>query len=328
VPGLEFSGVVREVGASGVAAESVEFASDEARRRAERESADLRPGDKVSGVVRFGAYCTSVLAPAHQLRKIPTGWTLAQGAAFNVQALTVWYGLQALGNVKPGQVVLVHSCAGGCGLLALQILQKIGAKAIGTVGSSSKVSVVVERFPGYMSDARVVVRAKKPKEYAAQLRDALKAMGEDSIDIALDAVSGSYFQPTFDALGPGGRHVVYGAADLTPHGDAVWSLLNPMVGLKLAYKWLTRPKVDPIELPAVNKSVMGFNLIWMFSKVDQLLGLMDELYGMDLEPPLVGQTFAFGDMPNALRLFQSGNTTGKVVIHVDNDDDGDSDKNQ
>jgi len=88
------------------------------------------------------------------------------------------------------------------------------------------------------------------------------------------------------------------------------------------------PQVDPIELPAVNKSVMGFNLIWMFSKVDQLLGLMDELYGMDLEPPLVGQTFAFGDMPNALRLFQSGNTTGKVVIHVDNDDDGDSDKNQ
>ena len=53
-----------------------------------------------------------------------------------------------------------------------------------------------------------------------------------------------YFQPTFDALGPGGRHVVYGAADLTPHGDAVWSLLNPMVGLKLAYKWLTRPKVS------------------------------------------------------------------------------------
>ncbi len=243
VPGLEFSGVVREVGARGVAAETVEFASEEARRRAERESADLRPGDRVSGVVRFGAYCNAVLAPAHQLRKIPAAWTLAQGAAFNVQALTVWYGLQFLGNVKPGQVVLVHSCAGGCGLLALDILRKVGAKTIGTVGSQSKVSVVCERFPGYMTEESVIVRAKKPKDYAAQLQRALRAMGEEHIDIALDAVSGSYFQPTFDALGPGGRHVVYGAADLTPHGDAVWSLLNPMVGLKLAYKWLTRPKV-------------------------------------------------------------------------------------
>ena len=65
---------------------------------------------------------------------------------------------------------------------------------------------------------------------------------------------------------------------------------------------------------------MGFNLIWMFSKVSQLISLLDELYEMDLEPPLVGQTFAFEDLPQALRLFQSGQTTGKVVIRVGGDD--------
>ena len=39
-------------------------------------------------------------------------------------------------------------------------------------------------------------------------------------------------------------------------------------------------------------------------------------------PPLVGQTFAFEDLPQALRLFQSGQTTGKVIIRVGGDDDG------
>jgi len=109
---------------------------------------------------------------------------------------------------------------------------------------------------------------------------------------------------------------------MTPQGDTVWTLLNPMVGLRLAWKYLRRPRVDPLELPAQNKSVMGFNLIWMFSKVSQLISLLDELYEMDLEPPLVGQTFAFEDLPQALRLFQSGQTTGKVVIRVGGDDDG------
>ena len=42
---------------------------------------------------------------------------------------------------------------------------------------------------------------------------------------------------------------------MTPQGDTVWTLLNPMVGLRLAWKYLRRPRVDPLELPAQNKSV-------------------------------------------------------------------------
>jgi NADPH:quinone reductase-like Zn-dependent oxidoreductase len=319
VPGLEFSGVVAAVGSKPTSdgVTTVEFASDEARESAEREASSFKPGDRVSGVVRFGAYSTTILAPAHQLRKIPKDWSFEEGAAFNVQAITSYYGLKELGNVRKGQVVLVHSCAGGCGLLALAILQAVGAKAIGTVGSSSKVDVVLERFPGYMSKEQVIVRSQSPSEYEEQLKSSLKFLGKESFDIALDAVAGRYFEPTMKLLGPAGRHVVYGAADMTPQADRVWSLLNPMVGLKLAYKYITRPKVDPLELPAQNKSVMGFNLIWMFSQFGQLKALLDEVYAMNLDPPLVGHTFRFEEMPQALRLFQSGQTSGKVVIQVE-----------
>ena len=120
VPGLEFSGVVAAVGSEPTSdgMTTVEFATVEARERAEREASLFKPGDRVSGVVRFGAYSTSILAPAHQLRKIPKDWSFEEGAAFNVQALTSYYGLKELGNVRRGQTVLVHSCAGGCGLVS------------------------------------------------------------------------------------------------------------------------------------------------------------------------------------------------------------------
>ena len=108
--------------------------------------------------------------------------------------------------------------------------------------------MVLDRFPGYMEKGQVIVRSQDPAEYKDQLKSSLESIGEESFDIALDAVAGRYFEPTTSLLGPGGRHVVYGAADMTPQGDSVWSFLNPMVGLKLAYKYLTRPMVDPLEV--------------------------------------------------------------------------------
>ena len=62
--------------------------------------------------------------------------------------------------------------------------------------------------------------------------------------------------------------------------------------------------------------LIGFNLIWQFDKAAELMPLLDELNALDLPAPKVGATFDFEDLPNALRLFQTGQTTGKVVVRV------------
>lgn len=54
--------------------------------------------------------------------------------------------------------------------------------------------------------------------FASQLQAALEAQGNSGFDIILDAVSGEYFMPGFEALALGGRYVVYGAANWTPTG--------------------------------------------------------------------------------------------------------------
>jgi len=105
---------------------------------------------------------------------------------------------------------------------------------------------------------------------------------------------------------------VYGAADLTPQGDRI----GVLGWIKLAFKFLRRKKVDPLMLPGENKGILGFNLIWQFDRTEDLASLLGELQALDLPAPKVGRTFDFAELPDALRLFQTGSTTGKVVVKV------------
>jgi len=71
----------------------------------------------------------------------------------------------------------------------------------------------------------------------------------DGFDCIIDAVAGDYFKPGYESLSRGGRHVVYGASSFTPSGDKPnW--------FSLAWKYICRPVVDPMEMMSDNKSVM------------------------------------------------------------------------
>ena len=77
--------------------------------------------------------------------------------------------------------------------------------------------------------------------------------------------------------------------------------------------------MDPTNLPGENKSVMGFNLIWMFDKIVELGRLLTDLDALRLPAPKVGESFAFDRLPDAIRTFQSGGTSGKVVVTLPED---------
>lgn len=194
---------------------------------------------------------------------------------------------------------------------AIAICEALGATVVGTVGRADKVAVLLKRFP-FLQPSQIVVRADSAKQFGLDVVAALKSVrpSAQGFDIVLDAVLGDYFQPGFDALASGGRYIVYGAASMTPtHASMGW-----LSWAKLAWQWLWRPKVDPLELPGLNKSVMGFNLIHCFNEAELLLQLLDEIDALKLPPPLVGRVFEFKQCVEALRLLQSGATVGKVVL--------------
>jgi alcohol dehydrogenase len=277
IPGLEFSGTVESVG------QGVEGFSS---------------GMKVLGVTRFGGYVSHLNLLAQYVIPIPEGWDFNEAAAFPVQALTAYYALHPLGNLQAGQAVLIHSAAGGVGLWANRIAKKSGAFTIGTVGNPSKLPLLQQE--GY--DFGIVRDRNLPERVK-------ECLGQRELNLVLECIGGRVFRQSYELLAPMGRIVTYGSAAFTSHGASPsW--------IRLILPYLFRPRIDPLRMPSDNKSVMGFNLIWLYERAELMHRMMDEIQSLNLPRPLVGHLFPFDQLTDALKLFQSGLTSGKVVVRV------------
>lgn len=279
IPGLEYSG---EIIAKGSKVERFEI------------------GDRVMGVTRFGAYTSHINIDAAYVNQIPANWSFEEGASFLVQALTAYYGLFHLGNIKNGDTVLIHSAAGGVGLLANRMAQKIGAFTIGSIGSASKIDLLKKE--GYQ---KYIVRSKHFR------KDLEQALNGRELNLIMECIGGKIFKIGYELLAPQGRVINYGSAR---YGDTKNSPNWP----RLAWLYLTRPKIDPQKMIESNKGILGFNLIWLYDRKELMKQILKELEVLQMDAPYIGHQFKFEEMHKALKLFQSGKTVGKVVLTVEN----------
>lgn len=259
----------------------------------------LKIGDRVMGVTRFGAYATHLNIDARYINPIPANWDFATAAAFLVQTLTAYYGMLRLGNLQTGATVLIHSGVGGVGLQALKVAKAYHCYTIGTVGNPDKVAFGLEQ--GY---DQVLVRSSNFEQ------DLIQALDGRPLDLVMDSVGGPFFSIPFKLLTPMGRMVVFGSARYAHTGDKP----NKM---KLLWTFLRRPKIDPQAMVEQNKGVLGFNLIWLYERVELMRSLLSELEQLQLSAPHVGHRFPFEQLPDAIRLFQTGKTIGKVVVEIE-----------
>jgi len=275
-PGLEYAGIITAVG------ESVN---------------EFIPGDRIMGVTRFGGYTTGLNIDARYVIRLPEDWDFNTGAAYLVQTLTAYYALSSLGQLVKGQNVLIHSIAGGVGLQALKIAKALGCFVIGTVGDAKKEDLA--RINGC---DRVLIRNSSFKQ------DLIAALDGRPLHLVVDTVGGRYFSIPFRLLAPMGRIIVVGSSRYSSVGN------RPNL-IHLLRHYLTRPKIDPQNLPNQNKSILGFNLIYLYENVSLLHQLLGEISAFNLAKPHVGHVFPFDQLPAAIRLFQGGKTMGKVVVN-------------
>ena len=264
-----------------------------------RDCQQFKVGDRVMAVTRFGGYSSIVQSKEDYLIALPEQWSFAQGAAYLTQTLTAWYALNDLGGIKPNYDVLIQSAAGGVGLQAMKLVQALGAHPVGTVSTQEKVDFLAEL--GFESWIR------KPS-FTAQL-----AENKQTFDLVLDAIGGEVQQASFNALKPMGRLVVFGAAEFTPGK-------NRPNYLKAAWQYLRRPKYDVMDMISDNRSVMAFNLIWLWEQVELMKELLKEMMAIEISPPHVGHEFAFEQAHDAIDCLRSGKTIGKVVLLLGDND--------
>ena len=92
----------------------------------------FKPGQHVMTFCRFGSYSTHCCVDENMVIQLPSNFTLKQGAAFPLVYITAYMMMFQLGNLKDGEVILIHGAGGGGGTAAIQLAMSVGAGMICT----------------------------------------------------------------------------------------------------------------------------------------------------------------------------------------------------
>lgn len=262
VAGVEGAGVVREVG-SGVT--------------------NVAVGDTVAYCSHPGSYAEQALVPAWRLIKMPEGLSARDGAAAMLQGMTAHYLCYDTYRVQAGDRVLVHSGAGGVGLLLIQMCKALGAYVYSTVSTEAK----AELARGAGAD-QVILYTQT--DFAAEIADATNGEG---LQVVYDAVGKDTFDGSIACLAPRGYMVLYGQA------SGPVDAMDPRI-LGNGSKFLTRPGLgdytrDREELEQRAGAVLG----WVKSGELNLR---------------VEHLFPLSEAPEAHRQLAGRATTGKIIL--------------
>jgi synaptic vesicle membrane protein VAT-1 len=261
---------------------------------------DLDEGQAVLAVTRFGGYASEVVVPRHQVFRRPRGWSAEQAAALPAVGLTAWYALLELGKPAPGTAILVHSAAGGVGGVLVQLGRHLGCTVVGVVGSPHKVQ-----------EARALGAHEVIDRSSEDLWARAEALAPAGFHAIFDANGVATLRQSYRHVAPTGRLVVYGFASMLPRAGQRRSWL------RLGWHWLRTPRFDPFALTTENRSVMGFNLSYLFEHTEPLERGMELLLGWADEGvlrPAPVEAFALCDAGQAQRRLESGRTVGKLVL--------------
>lgn len=156
----------------------------------------------ITGAAMLGGFADRVAVPARYVMPLPPGFDCRIAAAFPVVGLTAYHLLHTAYRLRRGEVVLVHAAGGALGLVLTPMATRIGARVLGTVGSSAKAAAARA-----MGAHRVVVRGQEDFVAAA-----LAETGGRGVDLVIDSLGGDVLPRSFDALRPFGRVINIGEA--------------------------------------------------------------------------------------------------------------------
>jgi len=284
VPGLEVAGVVEKV-------------SDGSKKV---EGVPLKPGDAVAAFTPFNAYAEWVAVDASQAFRLPTGMPFDDAAAIPVNYLTAYHSMFMMGNLQPGDRILVHGAAGGVGIAAVQLAKARGLLTFGTAGPSKQ---------EYLRKLGV----DHPIDYSkTKFVEAVRKFAPDGIEMVMDPIGGKSFADSERCLGPTGRLVVYGfSAAAGPEGKK--SLLRGASALAKT------PRFHPLKLMSLNHAVIGVSLGKLGSRSGLLRTELDEIYKMYSAgkiKPVIGKSFPLSEGAAAHQFIHDRKNIGKVILTV------------
>ena len=254
----------------------------------------FKVGDKVfarAGTTTMGAFAEYATVKEEDAAAMPAGLSFAEAAALPLVLLTAIQAFTEKTNVTPGSKVFIQGGAGGLGSIAIQVAKHLGAEVATTV-SDKDVALAQSLGADVVIDYRT-------QNYLQHL---------SGYDVVLDTLGGAETTRAMGVLKEGGTLVsVAGAPDTSFAGQLGKKALAPVMW------WLSRK-----ERAAAKKAGVNYQFLFMRPSGQQLRAFTPAIESGAIKP-LIGHTFPFVELPQALELMAGKKTKpGKIVVEVAN----------
>jgi NADPH2:quinone reductase len=192
--------------------------------------AGIAVGDRVAYMnAGLGAYADRRNVPADKLVVLPEGVSDEAAASLLLKGLTAQFLIRKTHVVQEGDLLLVHTAAGGVGQILTRWATALGATVIGTTSSPQKHEVARAAGCVAVIDTN---DANWPKAF-------LEATGGRKARVVYDAIGKATLLRSLECAAPFGLVVCYGAAS----GPA--PAVDPDLLNRNGCLYLTRPSVFP-----------------------------------------------------------------------------------
>lgn len=246
---------------------------------------DVKVGDRVAYMnAGIGAYADHRNVAAAKLVKLPASVSDEAAATLLFKGMTAQYLVKKTYPIQPGDLVLVHSAAGGVGQILSSWAKALGASVVGTASTPEKCAIALKAGCDFAIDY------SKP-DWVAEF---LKATGGKKARVVYDAVGKDTFYQSLDCTAPFGMVVLYGASS-GPVTDFKPELLNAKGCL-----FLTRPSVFPHN---ADPATFRANAADLFDAITTGKVKVD-----------IGARFRLDDIVKVHEAAKSRATTGAILI--------------
>lgn len=236
----------------------------------------FRPGDAVYGFVAHGGFAESIAVAEEVLGPKPANLTFEQAAAVPLAALTALQGLRDVGQVQPGQRVLVVGASGGVGTFAVQLARAFGAEVTGVCSTRNL----------------ELVRSLGAHHIIDYTREDF-TRGQPKYDLIFHLAGTHSPAACRRALTPRGTLVL-------SSGDSKGRWLGPL---------------NRIFQAAILSPFVSQKLAQLETKGSQGdLALLTELIEAGKITPFIDRTYPLCETAEAIRYLETGRARGKVVI--------------
>jgi NADPH:quinone reductase-like Zn-dependent oxidoreductase len=210
------------------------------------------------------------------LVRIPDHLSFEEAATYPCAAVTAWQALVNVGKIKAGDTILTLG-TGGVSIFAIQIAKLHGARVIATSSSDEKLARVRQL------GADATINYKTTPEWDAEVIRLTEGAGVDHV---VEVGGAGTLPRSVNATRVGGLVSVIG-------------VLSQGAGL------------DSLKVLMKSLHVQG-----IFVGSRQTFEDLNRAVRVARSKPVIGRTFAFGQLREALEYMRSGSHFGKIVIRI------------